>query len=484
MADYSELDEAQRIAVLARDLQSNRPLRSPHIEYSAHAQSELGILDRAAQAHREHGPGAIQRYIVSHCEAVSDLLEAGVLLKEAGLVKAGAEPCLALDLIPLFETIPDLQNCVAIMRSAFALPLYRKWLAARGDCQEVMLGYSDSNKDGGYLMSNWALYRAQLELAAFCREQGIRLRLFHGRGGSVGRGGWPSYDAIIAQPPGSVDGTVRLTEQGEVIASKYADRVRGRRTLERLVAATLESDLLPHAEAGGDIERYRCIMDDLAQRSYRAYRTLVGETPGFLDYFRASTPLDEIADLNIGSRPASRRGIGGLDDLRAIPWVFGWSQCRLMLPGWFGFGSAVASALAAQACNLEELQNMAANWPFFRTLLSNMDMVLAKSDIGIASRYADLVADAATRNRIWQRLRSEWESTRTGLFAIARSDRFLAGNPELAAAIRRRCAYIDPLNHLQVELLRRYRGGDKNDRVRRALHLTINGVAAGLRNSG
>jgi len=484
VGDYLALDETQRVERLVGELSSTRPLRSPYLDYSPLVQIELAILARAAQARRELGPDAVPHYVISHCESLSDLLEVGVLLKEAGLLQAGAAPSLAIDLVPLFETIPDLRACLDIMRQAFSLPLYRSWLASRANIQEVMLGYSDSNKDGGYLMSNWALYQAEIELVELCRAQGVRLRLFHGRGGSVGRGGGPSYEAILAQPPQSVNGRVRLTEQGEVIASKYADPENGRRNLETLVAATVEASLLPHAESSADIVRFRSIMQALAARSYRAYGTLVRDTPGFFDYFRASTPIAEIAELNIGSRPVSRRATGSLDDLRAIPWVFSWSQCRLILPGWYGFGSAVREMVDAGACSWDELRAMGSSWPFFQTLLSNMDMVLAKSDLGIASRYAELVDDSALRERVWTRLKQEWEFTREGFLTITGGSEFLSDNAALARAIRERCAYLDPLNHLQIELLRRYRSGDRDERVKRAIHLTINGVAAGLRNSG
>ena len=482
--DYAALDEGRRVELLTAELGSPRPLRSPHLEYSEQTQGELAIVSRAARANRELGRDAVPHYIISHCESLSDLLEVGILLKEAGLASTGGTPALSIDLVPLFETIPDLQACVGIMRSAFALPLYRAWLASRGNCQEIMLGYSDSNKDGGYLMSHWSLYQAEIALVALCREHGIRLRLFHGRGGSVGRGGGPSYDAILAQPPQSVDGRVRLTEQGEVIASKYADATHGRRNLETLVAATLETSLLPHAEATNDIARYRATMEELAGRSYRAYRELVRETPQFFTYFMASTPIAEIAELNIGSRPVSRRATGSLDDLRAIPWVFSWSQCRLMLPGWYGFGSAVRGLIEAGGHGMDDLRAMATRWPFFRTLLSNMDMVLAKSDLGIASRYAELVEDSAARERIWDALKREWDLTRAALLDVTGKKEFLADNAPLARAVRERSAYLDPLNHLQIELLKRYRAGERDERVRRAIHLTINGISAGLRNSG
>ena len=485
VADYRALDEAARVELLARELAGSRPLRSPHLAYSAHAASELAILETVARAHRRCGREAVQHYIISHCEAVSDFLEVAILLKEAGLLRPGPVPALDLDIVPLFETIADLAASADIMRAAFALPVYRALVAARGDCQEIMLGYSDSNKDGGYLTSNWSLYKAATRLAGVvCREHGVRLRLFHGRGGSVGRGGGPSYEAILAQPPDTVGGMLRLTEQGEVIASKYADPQRGRRNLETLAAATLEASLLPQGIDAADLARWSALLEALSQRSFAAYRQLVRDTPGFIDYFRASTPLAEIADLNIGSRPASRRATAGIDDLRAIPWVFSWSQCRLMLPGWYGFGSALDGFIADAAGTLAELQTMARRWPFFRTLLANMDMVLAKADLGIARRYAELVEDAAVRERIWSLLEREFASTQRWLLAITQSKAPLDRAPALARAIRHRLPYLDPLNHLQVELLRRYRAGDTDSRTRRAIHLTINGVAAGLRNSG
>ncbi len=485
VADYQALDEAARIDLLTRELAGSRLLRSPHLAYSAHTESELAILEVVAHSHRQFGRDVVQHYIISHCESVSDFLEVAILLKEVGLLRPGAQPALDMDIVPLFETIADLSACAEIMRAAFSLPLYRALIAARGNCLEIMLGYSDSNKDGGYLTSNWSLYKAATQLVGVvCRENGVRMRLFHGRGGSVGRGGGPSYEAILAQPPDSVGGMLRLTEQGEVIASKYADPARGRLNLETLAAATLEASLLPHTLESNRLSRYCEVLEALSQRSFAAYRTLVRDTPGFIDYFRASTPLAEIADLNIGSRPSSRKATSRIEDLRAIPWVFSWSQCRLILPGWYGFGSAVEGYLGAGGGTLAELQDMSQHWPFFRTMLANMDMVLAKTDPGIARRYAELVPDDELRERIWALLSGELERTRRWLLAITQSDSLLANAPELARTIRHRLPYLDPLNHLQIELLRRYRSGDTDERTRRAIHLTINGVAAGLRNSG
>jgi phosphoenolpyruvate carboxylase len=479
IAGYGDLDEKARVALLAKELAGPRPLRSAHLQYSPRVENELGILAAAAEGRRRFGMRAVPRYVISHCESVSDLLEVGLLLREAGLVKPGASVPLELDIIPLFESIGDLERCGEIMAAALELPLYRGWIAGRGDEQEVMLGYSDSNKDGGYLTSNWSLYKAAEALLGECHARGVRLRLFHGRGGTIGRGGGPSYEAVLAQPPGTVDGALRLTEQGEVIASKYADPETGRRNLETLAAATLEASLAtqPPRERSA---RHVAIMEQLSRAAFDAYRALV-KAPGFVEYFRASTPIAEIADLNIGSRPASRKASQSIEDLRAIPWVFSWSQCRLMLPGWYGFGSAVENWQG----NIEELREMHRSWPFFRSVLSNMDMVLAKTDLAIASRYAGLVPDARLRAEVFGRIEAEWQRTRRWLGALTERTELLADNPTLARSIRNRFPYLDPLNHLQVELLRRHRAdGGGDERLLRAIHLTINGVAAGLRNSG
>ncbi len=483
-ANYAALDEEARVALLARELAGPRPLRSPHLEYSQHVQRELAVLAAAADGCRRFGARAVPQYVISHCESVSDLLEVGVLLREAGLLRPGARPQLDMDIIPLFESISDLERSGAIIDRALKLPLYRAWVDARDGAQEVMLGYSDSNKDGGYLASSWSLHEASTELVRVCHAHGVRLRLFHGRGGTVGRGGGPSYDAILAQPPGSVDGALRLTEQGEVIASKYADPERGRHNLETLAAATLEASLASRPRSDDERERHAKATEELSAIAFRAYRALVKETPGFLDYFRASTPIAEIAGLNIGSRPAARRQTMRLEDLRAIPWVFSWSQCRLMLPGWYGFGSACEQWLTQPGAALDELREMYQRWAFFRSVLSNLDMVLAKTDLAIASRYAELVPDARLRARVFGDISAEWHRTRKWLAAITGRDELLADNPTLARSIRSRFPYLDPLNHLQVELLRRYRAGETDERTKRAIHLTINGVAAGLRNSG
>ena len=481
--DYPSLDEAGRVRVLADELATPRLLSSPYIEYSAETRSELAILQTAAQMHQRYGAACIPNYVISKCDGVSDVLEVVLLLREVGLYRA-SDAHLSCNVIPLFETIADLRNAAGAMDALMSIPVYARTLASRGKAQEVMLGYSDSNKDGGYLTSRWELFKAQTELVATFRKHGIRMRLFHGRGGSVGRGGGPTYEAILAQPGGTVQGQIRVTEQGEVIGAKYSNAEVGRRNLEVLAAATLEATLLGGAGRAPSTN-YLEAMEMLSGNAYNAYRHLVYETPGFEDYFWESTVISEIAELNIGSRPASRNQTRSIETLRAIPWVFSWAQCRLMLPGWYGFGSAVDAWLEDHGDEgLALLQEMHREWPFFASVLSNMEMVLSKADVAIASRYADLVIDPELRAKIFSRIRAELESTLSALLRIMGTDELLAGNPQLARSIKYRFPYLDPLNHIQIELLRRFRAGDKDERSRRGIHLTINGVAAGLRNSG
>ncbi|HWJ05443.1 MAG TPA: phosphoenolpyruvate carboxylase [Steroidobacteraceae bacterium] len=480
---YAALDEAARIRVLTEELGTARLLSSPYVEYSSETQSELEILRTAARLHGLYGPDCIQNYVISKCDGVSDVLEVALLLREVGLYRA-ADAQLGCNIVPLFETIADLRNAARTMDELLAIPLYARLLDSRARAQEVMLGYSDSNKDGGYLTSRWELFKAQVALVETFARHGVRLRLFHGRGGSVGRGGGPTYEAILAQPGGTVQGQIRITEQGEVIGVKYSNPEIGRRNLEVLAAATLEATLLGGAGRAPKPE-YLDALETLSGHAFAAYRKLVYETPGFEDYFWDSTVITEIAELNIGSRPASRSQSRSIEKLRAIPWVFSWSQCRLMLPGWFGFGAAVDAWLAERGdAGLALLREMHREWPFFASVLSNMEMVLAKADLAVASRYAGLVADETLRTEIFGRIRAELESTVGALLRIMEMDALLGHNPQLARSIRYRFPYLDPLNHLQVELLRRFRAGDRDERSRRGIHLTINGIAAGLRNSG
>ncbi len=488
---YEALPEQDKRALLLQVLNDPRPLRIPHTVYSELTQSEIGIFEVAYQLRRQMGTEAIRHYIISHTESVSDLLEVLVLQKEVGLFQGTLNAAGVADLIvvPLFETIEDLRQAAPIMRDFYALPGILAMIqrgAAHQYCeQDIMLGYSDSNKDGGIFTSNWELYCAELAIAAFFDSLSLKhpivLRMFHGRGGTVGRGGGPSYQAILAQPHGTVRGQIRLTEQGEVIGSKYANPEIGRRNLETLVAATLEASLLPAVRS--DSPRFLEIAQQLSNDSMKAYRALVYETEGFSEYFFSATPIREIAELNIGSRPASRKANQAIEDLRAIPWSFSWGQCRMSLPGWYGFGSAVMG-LCKDKSNVTLLKNMYLDWPFFRTLLSNLDMVLAKSDMALAAHYAQLVPNKKLREKIFTAMQAEWLRTEEALNLITGQKKRLAGNPSLARSIEHRFPYIDPLHHLQVELMKRYRSGKADDRVKLGIHLSINGIAAGLRNTG
>jgi phosphoenolpyruvate carboxylase len=477
-ADYAALDEAARRELLASELSHGRLLYSPYADYSEETRKEYAVLRAAAEAKRLYGPEAIKAYIVSNTTDVSDLLEVYILLKEVGLFRPGAQPLAQIFAEPLFETIADLRAAPQTMRAYLALPMIRALLAGAG-VQEVMIGYSDSNKDGSYLTSTWELHQASLALLEATAEAGITLQLFHGRGGAVGRGGGSSFEALLAQPAGTIDGRIRVTEQGEVVANKYADPHLARRSLETLASGVLLASLRRAPESIAD-PKDAAAMASLAQASFEAYRALVYETPGFADYFYQATPISEIADLNIGSRPTSRQPTRSIQGLRAIPWVFSWSQSRAMLPAWYGFGAAVAEA----GVPMSQLQAMHQAWPFFQTMLANMEMVLAKGDIHIARRYAGLVEDRALADSVFERIRAEWDRTCEAVLLITGQGAMLDRNPELAAAIRTRVPYIDPLNHLQIELIRRRRAGDIAEAVREGVHLTINGIAAGLRNSG
>jgi phosphoenolpyruvate carboxylase len=492
-ANYSKLDEAGKRSLLMGLLNDARALQVHGADYSAHTQSELAIFAMAKVMRERFGVEAIRHYIISHTETVSDLLEVLLLQKEVGLMRGTLDAQATNDLIvvPLFETIEDLRNAAPIMREFYALPGIAELVKRSGSEQDIMLGYSDSNKDGGIFTSNWELYRAEIALVELFDEVAsshkIQLRMFHGRGGTVGRGGGPSYEAILAQPPGTVRGQIRLTEQGEVIGSKYANPEIGRRNLETLVAATLEATLLQPTKSA--TKAFLDAAAELSQNSMAAYRALVYDTPGFTEYFFSSTPIREIAELNIGSRPASRKATQRIEDLRAIPWGFSWGQCRLTLPGWYGFGAAVQAFVktgtpAVQKERTALLQKMYKQWPFFRTLLSNMDMVMAKSDLALASRYSELVGDTRLRKKIFTAIEAEWHSTAHALATITGDKNRLANNAALQRSIKHRFPYIDPLHHLQVELVRRYREGKADERVQRGIHISINGIAAGLRNTG
>ncbi|MGL4767590.1 MAG: phosphoenolpyruvate carboxylase [Formosimonas sp.] len=481
--DYLALDEAERCKLLLRELQQPRLLSNPWQAPSELLQGELAIFHAARELRTQFGERLIEQAIISKATSVSDMLEVAVLMKEAGLTAGGEQAFCAFDIVPLFETIEDLQAAPAVMRDWFAIPLVNTWLNARQRTQEVMLGYSDSNKDGGFLTSNWSLYEAQQALTQVARDAQVSMSFFHGRGGSVGRGGGPSYEAILAQPAGSVAGRIRLTEQGEVIGAKYGDPDLGLRNLETLLAAGLETSAATSNDAQ-DWHEFEAAMREMSALSFTAYRQLVYETEGFTEFFRAATPINEIAQLNIGSRPSARKPSLRIEDLRAIPWVFSWSQARIMLPGWYGVGSAFSQWVGDSEARLQILRNMYQNWPFFKSVISNVDMILAKTDLAIASRYVEMVENVDLSEQIFQNIVEEWQRTFNMLNQVTDESVLLADNPTLARSLRNRLPYLDPLNHLQVELLKRYRAGDESLAVKNGIHIAINGLAAGLRNSG
>ncbi len=474
--DYLALDEKDRAALLLGELAHARPLRSPYAGYSAETARELAIADKAAALKTSFGEGAVAQYVISKAATPSDLLETALLMKEAGLFLPGEKPDARLRIVPLFETIEDLRQSAAVMDAYFGAALPRAMIAAQQNLQEVMIGYSDSNKDGGYVTSNWEIYSGIARLVALGKKRGIRMRFFHGRGGAVGRGGGSSFDAIRALPAEASAHGIRITEQGEVVASKYGDPQIAQASLETIVAAALLAELSPQDDAADG--KGGALLAKLSQTAFAAYRGLVYETPGFESYFRQATPLLEIADLKIGSRPASRTRSPKIEDLRAIPWVFSWSQARVMLPGWFGFGTAAA------AVGVEQLKPLYEKSAFFRTMLANMEMVLAKSSLPIARRYSELVQDRALATAIMARIESEWDRTRDAVLAISGQSELLGKSPRLADSIRSRLPYVNALNHLQVDLLRRRREGDASADIHAGIHMSINGVAAGLRNSG
>jgi phosphoenolpyruvate carboxylase len=476
-ADYLALDESARVALLRRELAGKRLLTFPDAAYGDETVSELAILRSAAAAHGRYGPHCITTYVISKATSASDMLEVYLLLKEVGLFHPGETPACPIMAVPLFETIDDLERATAIIGAYFALPEFAAMAAARGH-QEVMVGYSDSNKDGGYLTSVWSLYQTSAALAPVFEQAGAALQLFHGRGGAVGRGGGSSFTAIRAQPSGTVNGRIRITEQGEMIAAKYGTRESAAANLEAMASATLLASLEPPALSAKDQKRFAVAMDAISDVAFTAYRGLVYETPGFKDFFREITPISEIADLKIGSRPASRTKSDRIEDLRAIPWVFSWAQARIMLPGWYGAGRGLA-AFEDQAL----LRDMAQAWPFLATTLANMEMVLAKSDMAIAAEYLRLVRGKDGK-AIFGTIQSAWSETHDALLRVTGQARLLERQPALADSIQLRLPYIEPLNLLQVEMIKRRRAGDNDPRIHEGIQLSLNAIATALRNSG
>jgi phosphoenolpyruvate carboxylase len=486
--DYLALDEEGRIAVLVRELTDPRPLVRPHEEYSPETAEALAVFDCARRLQGELGRGACDVYIVSMTAGASDLLEPLLLAREAGLARLDGEEVRSdLQVVPLFETIDDLSRCGDLMRALFAVPVYRRHLAAWGDLQQVMVGYSDSNKDGGFVAANWKLYEAQRALAAACREAGVRLYLFHGRGGAVGRGGGPTNRAILAQPRGTLAGRLRVTEQGEVAFARYGHPGIALRHLEQMtnavLRASLTADVVPDPEPA-----WLDAMTRLAAASYDVYRDTIRDDPALMTYFRQTTPIDLVSDLRIGSRPTRRKSGERLEDLRAIPWVFSWTQSRNGLPGWYGLGSAFDALRAADGEKaVALLRRMTRDWPFFRSLLENAQMSLGRSDRAVARLYASLAAPDSGP-RILDVMEAEWDRTEAAILAVTGRTQILESSPVLLRSIRLRNPYVDPMSFVQVILLRRWRAlppdTPAREEVRRVLALTINGVAAGLQNTG
>ena len=479
LEDYNSLNEEQKQAALLRELIHQRPLYSPFITYSDHTRHELAIFNEARKIKDEFGEDAVTQSIISNCEQPSDLLALALLLKESGLlVVENGKPHSRINIVPLFETIEALENACPVMETMFRLDWYDALLESRGNIQEIMLGYSDSNKDGGYVTSSWCLYQAELGLVELFKKYDVRMRLFHGRGGSVGRGGGPSYQAILAQPAGSVAGQIRITEQGEVITAKYADPGNAQRNLETLVAATLEASILPDKK-----DPDAKLMQDLSDVSFKYYRELITH-PDFIDYFLQTSPIQEIATLNLGSRPASRKTLARIQDLRAIPWVFSWMQNRLMLPAWYGFGSAVETLCEGNPDTLAALREHAQSNPFFQAMLSNMEQVMAKTDITLAENYAGLSESPDKAKVIFGMIKEEYQRSRKALLDLLQTEELLRDNRSLARSLALRIPYLNALNGLQVAMLKRLRKEPNNPHALLMVHLTINGVAQGLRNTG
>ena len=481
--NYSALSEEEKCKLLLKQLKEDpRPLSiNDENKQSEELKKELSIFRTARRLKDKLGENIIKQNIISHTTSISDLLELAIMLKEVGLVGSDFA---RLQLVPLFETIEDLENSYEIMDEYLNLDIVKKWVSDNNNYQEIMLGYSDSNKDGGYLSSGWSLYKAQQELSSLGEKHNIKVTFFHGRGGTVGRGGGPSYDAIISQPLGSVQDRIRLTEQGEIIAAKYGNSDAAYYNLEALFSAVIQRMNADKTNTDiRDIPEIQKIMDEIVNDSYNKYRELVFENKNFYNYFFEATPIKEISSLNIGSRPASRKKITDIGGLRAIPWVFSWSQSRIMLPGWYGVGTAFSNYISKNKDNIEILRNMYKNWPFFTSLLSNVDMVMSKSDMNIAKEYANLCRDEETK-KAYEEILREWKLTKQVVLEISEHKEFLEDNTYLTRSLENRLQYFNTLNLLQVELIKRAREGKLPESQINTIHITINGVATGLRNSG
>ncbi|HGR2038420.1 TPA: phosphoenolpyruvate carboxylase [Streptococcus pneumoniae] len=478
---YSELSEEEKCDLLLKELEEDpRILSATHAEKSELLAKELAIFKTARVLKDKLGDDVIRQTIISHATSLSDMLELAILLKEVGLVDTERA---RVQIVPLFETIEDLDHSEETMRKYLSLSLAKKWIDSRNNYQEIMLGYSDSNKDGGYLSSCWTLYKAQQQLTAIGDEFGVKVTFFHGRGGTVGRGGGPTYEAITSQPLKSIKDRIRLTEQGEVIGNKYGNKDAAYYNLEMLVSAAINRMITQKKSDTNTPNRYEAIMDQVVDRSYDIYCDLVFGNEHFYDYFFESSPIKAISSFNIGSRPAARKTITEIGGLRAIPWVFSWSQSRVMFPGWYGVGSSFKEFINKNPENIAILRDMYQNWPFFQSLLSNVDMVLSKSNMNIAFEYAKLCEDEQVK-AIYETILNEWQVTKNVILAIEGHDELLADNPYLKASLDYRMPYFNILNYIQLELIKRQRRGELSSDQERLIHITINGIATGLRNSG
>ncbi|MGT2660813.1 phosphoenolpyruvate carboxylase [Streptococcus urinalis] len=481
VSNYSSLSESEKCAVLIKEITEDpRTLSSTNYPKSDLLKKELAIYQVARDLKDRLGEDVIKQHIISHTESVSDMFELAIMLKEVGLIdKEKAR----IQIVPLFETIEDLENASTIMREYLQYDVVKRWISSNNNYQEIMLGYSDSNKDGGYLSSGWTLYKAQNELTEIGQEFGIKITFFHGRGGTVGRGGGPSYEAITSQPFGSIKDKIRLTEQGEIIENKYGNKDAAYYNLEMLISATVDRMVTRMITNPDDIDHFRDVMDGIVAKSNLVYRQLVFDNPNFYDYFFEASPIKEVSSLNIGSRPAARKTITEITGLRAIPWVFSWSQNRIMFPGWYGVGSAFKDYIDQDSQNLAKLQQMYQKWPFFHSLLSNVDMVLSKSNMNIAKQYSKLAKNSEVRN-VFDIIETEWQLTKKMILQIEQHDDLLEDSPTLKHSLEYRLPYFDVLNYIQIELIKRLRDGKLSETEEKIIHTTINGVATGLRNSG
>lgn len=478
---YSDLSENEKCQILLKELlEDPRILSATHADKSELLEKELAIFQTARELKDRLGEEVIRQNIISHATSVSDMLELAVMLKEVGLIDTEKA---RVQIVPLFETIEDLDHSEETMRSYLSLPIAKRWIASKNNYQEIMLGYSDSNKDGGYLSSCWTLFKAQQQLTAIGDEFGVKITFFHGRGGTVGRGGGPTYEAITSQPLKSINDRIRLTEQGEVIGNKYGNKDAAYYNLEMLVSATINRMIAEQKSPFSMFDRFGEVMDKVVNRSYDIYRDLVFGNEHFYDYFFESSPIKAISSFNIGSRPAARKTITEIGGLRAIPWVFSWSQSRVMFPGWYGVGSSFKEFIDEDPENIETLRYMYKNWPFFQSLLSNVDMVLSKANMDIAFEYAQLCEEEEVRN-IYQIILHEWQLTKDIILMIEEQEELLAENSYLKESLDYRMPYFNVLNYIQLELIRRQRTGQLPADQDKLIHITINGVATGLRNSG